>query len=102
MGSILLSRRRLMGLLPAGAAFALFPALGRAGSFDDFFKAVRFDDVRVVKSLLQRGLGENARLVMTVHPILESRFFAALALIGQLGFMRSPPRAIRVIEEEFV
>jgi homoserine dehydrogenase len=55
-----------------------------------------------IKSLVQRGLGDNARLVMTVHPILESRFFAALALIGQLDFMRSPPRAIRVIEEEFV
>ena len=55
-----------------------------------------------IRTLVQKGLGDNARLVMTVHPILESRFFAALALIGQLDFMRSPPRAIRVIEEEFV
>ena len=55
-----------------------------------------------IRTLVQTGLGDNARLVMTVHPILESRFFAALALIGQLDFMRSPPRAIRVIEEEFV
>jgi len=54
-----------------------------------------------VKSVVQRGLGENARLVMVVHPILESRFFAAVDLIGHLDFMRSPPRAIRVIEEEF-
>ncbi len=54
-----------------------------------------------VKSVVQRGLGENARLVMVVHPILESRFFAAVGLIGHLDFMRSRPRAIRVIEEEF-
>jgi homoserine dehydrogenase len=39
--------------------------------------------------------------VMVLHPLLESRFYAALRLIGQLGFMRSPPRAIRVIDEEF-
>jgi homoserine dehydrogenase len=54
-----------------------------------------------VKSVVQSGLGENARLVMVVHPILESRFFAAMGLIGGLDFMRSAPRAIRVIEEEF-
>jgi homoserine dehydrogenase len=54
-----------------------------------------------IKSVVQRGLGDNARLVMVLHPLLESRFYAALRLIGQLGFMRSPPRAIRVIEEEF-
>ncbi len=54
-----------------------------------------------VKSVVQRGLGENARLVMVIHPLLESRFYAALRMIGQLGFMRSPPRAIRVIDEEF-
>jgi homoserine dehydrogenase len=55
-----------------------------------------------VKSVVQRGLGDNARLVMVLHPLRESRFYAALRLIGQLEFMRSPPRAIRVIDEEFV
>jgi homoserine dehydrogenase len=54
-----------------------------------------------IKSVVQRGLGDNARLVMVLHPILESRFFAAVQLIGQLDFMRAPPRAIRVIDEEF-
>jgi homoserine dehydrogenase len=54
-----------------------------------------------IKSVVQKGLGENARLVMVVHPILESRLRAAVALIGQLEFLRSPPRSIRVIEEEF-
>jgi homoserine dehydrogenase len=55
-----------------------------------------------VKSVLQQGLGDKARLIMVLHPLLESRFYAALRMIGQLDFMRSPPRAIRVIDEEFV
>jgi homoserine dehydrogenase len=54
-----------------------------------------------VKSVVQKGLGEDARLTMVVHPVLESRFIAAVHLIGQLPFLRSPPRAIRVIEETF-
>jgi homoserine dehydrogenase len=55
-----------------------------------------------IKSVVQQGLGTEARLIMVLHPLLESRFSAALRLIGQLDFMRSAPRAIRVIEEEFV
>ena len=54
-----------------------------------------------IKSVVQRGLGDNARLVMVLHPIAESRFYAAVQLIAQLDFMRSAPRAIRVIDEEF-
>jgi len=54
-----------------------------------------------IKSVVQRGLGDNASLVMVLHPLLESRFYAAVRLIAQLDFMRSAPRAIRVIEEEF-
>jgi len=54
-----------------------------------------------VKSVVQEGLGDNARLVMVLHPLLESRLYGALRLIGQLDFMRSAPRAIRVIDEEF-
>jgi homoserine dehydrogenase len=55
-----------------------------------------------IKSVVQRGLGENARLVMVTHQVLESRLRAALARVGQFDFMRSEPRVIRVIEEEFV
>jgi homoserine dehydrogenase len=55
-----------------------------------------------IKSVVQRGLGDNARLVMVIHPLLESRLFAACELISALDFVRSGPRAIRVIEEEFV
>jgi homoserine dehydrogenase len=54
-----------------------------------------------IKSVVQQGLGDDARLVMVLHPLRESRFYAAMRLIGRLDFMRSAPRAIRVIEEEF-
>ena len=55
-----------------------------------------------VKSVVQRGAGEDARLVMVIHECLESRFSEALEAIDKLDVLRSPPRAIRVIEEEFV
>jgi homoserine dehydrogenase len=55
-----------------------------------------------IRSVVQKGLGENARLVMVTHPILESKFYAAVALIGALDFIRARPRSIRVIDEEFV
>jgi homoserine dehydrogenase len=54
-----------------------------------------------VKSVVQKGLGDNARLVMVVHPVLESRFFDALDALARLDVLRTAPRAIRVIEEEF-
>ena len=55
-----------------------------------------------VKSVVQRGAGEEARLVMVVHECLESSFAAAVEEIGRLDEVRSAPRSIRVIEEEFV
>ncbi|MBV9536312.1 MAG: homoserine dehydrogenase, partial [Solirubrobacterales bacterium] len=55
-----------------------------------------------VKSVVQRGLGDQARLVMVVHRVLESRFRAAMQEIAQLAVLRAPPRAIRVLEEEFL
>jgi homoserine dehydrogenase len=54
-----------------------------------------------IRSMVQKGMGENARLVIVTHPILESKFYAAVELIAGLDFMRSRPRAIRVIDEEF-
>jgi homoserine dehydrogenase len=54
-----------------------------------------------VKSVVQKGLHDQARLVMVVHPVLESRFFAAMELISRLDVLRAPPRAIRVLEQEF-
>jgi homoserine dehydrogenase len=55
-----------------------------------------------VKSVVQRGIGDDARLVMVVHECLESKFAAAVDEIGRLEEVRSAPRSIRVIEEEFV
>jgi homoserine dehydrogenase len=54
-----------------------------------------------VRSVVQRGLGGEAQLIMVMHPVPEKRFGAALERIAKLDFLRSPPRAIRVIEEEF-
>jgi homoserine dehydrogenase len=54
-----------------------------------------------VRSVVQRGLGGEAQLIMVMHPVSEERFAAALRKIAKLEFLRSPPRSIRVIEEEF-
>jgi homoserine dehydrogenase len=54
-----------------------------------------------VKSVAQKGLRDQARLVMVTHAVLESRFRAAQGQIAQLDVLRAPPRAIRVLEEEF-
>jgi len=54
-----------------------------------------------VKSVVQRGAGSDARLVMVMHECSESGFRSAVAEIAELDLMRSPPRSIRVIEEEF-
>ena len=55
-----------------------------------------------VRSVVQRGHGDDARLVMVMHEGPEARFHAALEEIATLDFLRASPRAIRVIEEEFV
>ena len=43
--------------------FLFFSFWSSAGSYEDFFKAVRFDDVKTVQALLQRGFDPN-----TVNP----------------------------------
>ena len=55
-----------------------------------------------VKSVVQWGLRDEARLVMVVHRVAEDRFYAAVSEIAGLDFMRAAPRAIRVIEKEYV
>jgi homoserine dehydrogenase len=54
-----------------------------------------------VKSFVQRGIGDDARLAMVVHECLESRFAAAVDALGGLGDLRAPARSIHVIEEQF-
>jgi homoserine dehydrogenase len=55
-----------------------------------------------IKSVLQRRVGEEVvPLTMVLHPLLESRLHEALERLAELDLVRAPPRAIRVIEEEF-
>jgi homoserine dehydrogenase len=54
-----------------------------------------------IGSVVQKGIGDDARLDMVAHRVLESKFLAAVDLIERLDFVRSPPRVIRVIEEVF-
>jgi homoserine dehydrogenase len=55
-----------------------------------------------IKSVVQQGLGGSAQLMMVTHPLPHSRLAVALAAIGELDHVRAPPRAISVINEEFV
>jgi homoserine dehydrogenase len=54
-----------------------------------------------IKSVVQRGMAEHARLVMVTHPVLESSLRAAVTEVDGFAFIRSATRSIRVIEEEF-
>jgi homoserine dehydrogenase len=54
-----------------------------------------------IKSVVQRGLGDNAQLVMVIHPLLESLLRVATQAIAELDAVQGLPRAIRVIDEEF-
>jgi homoserine dehydrogenase len=54
-----------------------------------------------VKSVVQRGTGREASLVMVTHRAAERDFYAALEQISELDFLGAAPRAIRVIEKEY-
>ena len=54
-----------------------------------------------IKSVVQRGTGERAQLIMVTHPLERSRLEGALAAIARLEAVRSAPRVISVIDEEF-
>ena len=55
-----------------------------------------------IKSVVQQGLGERAQLMMVTHPLPRSRLAVALGRIEALEHVRAAPRAISVINEEFV
>jgi homoserine dehydrogenase len=55
-----------------------------------------------IKSVVQRGLGDRAQLMMVIHPLAHSSLEVALAAIAGLEHVRSPPRSISVIDEEYV
>jgi homoserine dehydrogenase len=95
------TRVRLPIVNDVSSSFYLHLAVAdRSGVLAQVAQVLGDQDVSV-KSVVQRGVGEDARLVMVVHECLESRFAAALEAIDELDVLRSPPRSIRVIEEEF-
>jgi homoserine dehydrogenase len=96
------TRQRLPIVSDVTSSFYLHLAVAdRPGVLAGVAKVLGDEDVSV-KSVVQRGTGEDTRLVMVIHECLESRFSAALEAIEELNVLRTPPRAIRVIEEEFV
>jgi homoserine dehydrogenase len=95
-------RQQLPVISDVASSFYLHLAVAdRPGVLAKIAQVLGDKDVSV-KSVVQRGAGDDARLVMVVHECLESRFAEALEAIGDLDVLRAPPRAIRVIEEEFV
>ena len=66
--------------------------------------AQRFGDAGAsIKSVVQQGgHGERAQLMLVTHPLPRSRLLEALAAIAKLDHVLAAPRAISVINEEFV
>jgi len=96
------TRERLPIVSDVTSSFYLYLAVAdRPGVLAKVAQVLGDEDVSV-KSVVQRGSGDDTRLVMVIHKCLESRFAAALKAIEGLGVLRTPARAIRVIEEEFV
>jgi homoserine dehydrogenase len=96
------TRRRLEVLREASSSFYLhLEVADRPGVLAQVADVLGRNEVSV-RSVVQRGLGEDARLVMVMHEGPEARFHAALEEIARLDFVRATPRAIRVIEEEFL
>ena len=59
----------------------------KAGAYEDFFKAITFDDVRSIDALLARGFDPNARDEKGQTPLFlslrEGAFKVATSLLGQ-------------------
>jgi len=54
-----IARRRYCIGLALAAATAWLPRAGRAGAYDDFFRAIRIDHASAIASLLARGFDPN-------------------------------------------
>jgi homoserine dehydrogenase len=50
-----------------------------------------------IESMLQKGHGDEAELVLITHPTVEGSFFAAVSEIDGLSCVRSSPMTIRVL-----
>ena len=55
-----------------------------------------------IKSVVQQGFGERAQLMLVTHPLPRSALGEALEAISGLEHVLAAPRAISVINEEFV
>jgi ankyrin repeat protein len=54
-----LSRRQALRLLAVPALISVLPGIAFAGAYDDYFGAVKLDNIKLVRSLLQRGFDPN-------------------------------------------
>ncbi|WP_194711168.1 ankyrin repeat domain-containing protein [Noviherbaspirillum soli] len=54
-----LSRRQALRLLAVPVLLSVLPGLAFAGAYDDYFSAVKLDNIKLVRSLLQRGFDPN-------------------------------------------
>ncbi len=82
------------------AFYVHFDVVDRPGVLAAITQVLGEHDVSI-GSVVQRGGGEGARLVMVTHQVLESSMRRAVARVAEFDFVRSPSRMIRVIEEEF-
>lgn len=51
-----------------------------------------------IESMLQKGHGDEAELVLITHPTVEQGFFAAIAEVQALAVCKGAPMTIRVLE----
>lgn len=54
-----LSRRQTLRLLVVPVLLSVLPGITFAGAYDDYFGAVKLDNIKLVRSLLQRGFDPN-------------------------------------------
>ena len=93
-------RRRLPIVTDVSSSFYLYLEVAdRPGVLARVAEVLGRNEISV-ESVVQRGLGDDARLVMILHECAERGFYSALDEIATLEFLRASPRAIRVIEEE--
>jgi len=93
-------RRRLPIVTDVSSSFYLYLEVAdRPGVLARVAEVLGRNEISV-ESVVQRGLGDDARLVMILHECPERGFYSALDEIATLEFLRASPRAIRVIEEE--
>ncbi len=68
-------------------ALVIVFSVARAGAYEDFFKAITFDDARAIDSLLARGFDPNARDEKGQTPLFlslrDGSFKVAASLLGQ-------------------